>query len=204
MYVVNAYCKRSDFQDGYGPFFSILGNTNSAHHFNIWLIYQRLRINLITMIKIIDSRLKLKKVCPWAITQRQNTSTDLIDTRRRRISSLQSLSLTGIRSTCVTFLDTHQKENFILIQLKMKIIFFHMFMALNAYNTFTDEEKEIERLFGKLMNFIKWKPSLYHFKWSIWYIHQQLQNWRFLDLVDFLWIFTRHHFLMINELFSNP
>jgi len=37
----------------------------------------------------------------------------------------------------------------------MKIIFFHMFMALNAYNTFTDEEKEIERLFGKLMNFIK-------------------------------------------------
>ena len=29
-----------------------------------------------------------------------------------------------------------------------------MFMALNAYNTFTDEEKEIERLFGKLMNFI--------------------------------------------------
>jgi len=30
-----------------------------------------------------------------------------------------------------------------------------MFMALNAYNTFTDEEKEIERLFGKLMNFIK-------------------------------------------------
>ena len=25
-----------------------------------------------------------------------------------------------------------------------------MFLALNAYNTFTDEEKEIEKLFGKL------------------------------------------------------
>ena len=31
-----------------------------------------------------------------------------------------------------------------------------MFLALNAYNTFTDEEKEIEKLFGKLRkaNFI--------------------------------------------------
>ena len=102
------------------------------------------------MIKIIDSRLKVK-VCPWAITQRQNTSTDLIDTRRRRISSLQPLSLTGIRLTCVTFLDTHHKENFSvhINSIKMRILFFHIFLSLNAYNTFTEEEKEIERLFGK-------------------------------------------------------
>ena len=106
-------------------------------------------------------------MCPWAITQRQNTSTDLIDTRRRRISSLQSLSLTGIRSTCVTFLDTHQKENLILIQLKMKIIFFHMFMALNAYNTFIDEEKEIERLFGKLWKLICPKQPPFSFQWFL-------------------------------------
>ena len=119
------------------------------------------------MIKIIDSRLKVK-VCPWVITQRENTSADLIDTRRRRISSLQPLSLTGIRLTCVTFLDTHHKENLSvhINSSKMKILFFHIFLSLNAYNTFTEEEKEIERLFGKWNTGLTEKIAIFVHFWK--------------------------------------
>ena len=77
------------------------------------------------------------------ITQRENTFTDLMDIRRRILIAI-SLSLTGQRLTCVTYLDTHQKENFYVHKKRTRNenrIFSNIYGIACIYNTYGERKR---------------------------------------------------------------